>query len=335
MKILKWILITIVGLIALVLVVAAFLPSRVRITSETVINLPAYKVFYSLASFKDRSAWDPWITKDSTSKVTVVPVEGYAGSKFSWTSKNSGSGEMIIDSVIKNQRIVLSLSFAGMNQKASVWHDLITLGGTTKLSWGFEQDAAYPFGRLIMAIIKPKLQADYDQGLVNLKTFLEEKGVIMSSLSPILREHIPPFYAVVAEGKGTIAELSSKMSVLIEKVNESIKAQGLKIVGPPFNHYLYFEASTGVSSFEVGFPVDKPGKSIGDIRFMVVPAFSCLEAIHTGPYSEFGVSYGKFVQYIVENKLDASKEAWEFYLTDINAVPDETKWQTLIAFPLK
>jgi effector-binding domain-containing protein len=335
MKILKWILLIVIGLIGLILVIALFLPKTLRIVSETEIIMPVEKVYYSLVTFTDRKSWDPWVSKDTTSRVTVTPVEGHVGTKYSWTSKNSGSGEMVIDSVVKNKYISLTLSFTGMSQKAQVWHDFIPGKGTAKVSWGFSQDASYPMGRIIMALIKGKLQADYDRGLGNLKKLLEEKGIEMSTLSPILVEKIPPFYAMINKGTGKLSELGPKMEEMFRDLSATIKAQRIEIVGPPFNHYLFFDANTGISVFEIGFPVNKAGKSSDGIQSIIVPGFSALEAIHTGPYTDFGSSYEKFIRHIAENNYKVATGTWEFYLTDPVTVPDEMKWKTLIAYPLK
>lgn len=335
MKIVRWIFFTFLGLVALILIVALFLPKSVKILSETEINLPAKKVFYSMATFTGRGSWDPWVEEDTTVKISIASVDGYVGSRYSWTGEKSGSGEMVIDSVVVNHHLSLTLSFEGMTQKPRVWHDFYDRGDKTLVSWGFYQDASYPAGRIFMAIMKGKLQADYDRGLANLKSYLEENGVNMSSLSQILVEQVPSFYAFVAEGKSRMDEISSKMPGLYALVASSIKSQGIEITGPPFTRYIYFDSSTGISDFAVGFPVNKPGKSTREVKAVFVPEFSALEAIHTGPYTEFGDSYEIFMKHIKEQKLNVNMETWEFFLSDPMKERDEMKWKTLIVFPLK
>jgi effector-binding domain-containing protein len=335
MKIIKWFFFILFGLAALILIIALLLPKSVNIVSQSEINLPVNKVYYSLATFSDHASWDPWIQKDTTAKITLTPAVGYVGTKYSWTSKKSGAGEMVIDSVVSNQHISIKLTFTGMSSKPKVWYDLSAKDGKTLVSWGFYQDAPYPVGRIIMAFLKNKLQADYDNGMANLKKLLEEKGVKMSSLSEIRVEQIPGFYAMVVEGSGTMDELNSKMAAMFTILIASTQSQGLEITGTLFNHYISFDRETGITRFEVGFPVNKIGKSGAEVKAITVQPFSALEALHTGPYTEFGDSYSKFMKYITEQKLNVAMDAWEFYLTDPQAEPDELKWRTLIAFPLK
>jgi effector-binding domain-containing protein len=335
MKFIKWFFIILIGLAALILLVALFLPKTLDVREETSINLPVNKVYYSLATFSDRTSWDPWMSQDTSTLVQFEFVEGNIGNKFTWTSKKMGSGSMVIDSVMKDQYIGMTLSFTDMNSTAKVWHDLSSLDGGTHLSWGFQQEASYPVGRIVSVIMKNMIRSDYQKGLSNLKAYLETHGVKMSQLSEIRTEVVTPFYALTVEGKGTMDEMSRSMSELFKVVMESVEKQGLTIDGIPFNHYIYYDQATGLSTFEVGFPVTGPGKSMDGIKAIKVEGFQALEAIHTGPYTEFGDSYEKFMRYITENKVPVRMTSWEFYLTDPTMEPDETKWKTLIAFPIR
>jgi effector-binding domain-containing protein len=40
-------------------------------------------------------------------------------------------------------------------------------------------------------------------------------------------------------------------------------------------------------------------------------------------------------QYITDNGLQVNGDAFEFYVTGMMTESDNTKWETLIAFPLK
>jgi len=336
MKILKKILYTLLGLIALILIVSLFLPGKLKVISEADVNLPVSKVFYSLASFNNHSKWDPWIVKDTTSVITVMPVQGYLGSKYSWTGKDSGAGEMVIDSVVKNKYISLSLSFVGIKQKAKVWYELTPLeNNRTRVSWGFLQDATYPVGRIFIAFFKPSLQKEYNKGINNLKRMLEIDGVSMSTLSEITVGDIQQFDAMIVSGRGIVEETSIKLAKMYSRIFSAIRDQGLEVSGNPFIHNLNYDKETGVSDFEVGVPVKKAGKPSGDVKPQIYKSFKAVKAVHTGPYDEFMNSYNSMLKYISRENISIKGEGWEFYLTDTQMEADELKWQTLIAFPLK
>jgi len=335
MKVLKSFLLILIGLVALILVIALFLPKEVKIVSETEINLPVNKVFYSLATFSDHASWDPWIGDDSTVQTEITRVDGYVGTKYSWKGEKTGSGELVIDSLTLNKYLYFTLSIGEMSQKPLVWNDLEEKDGKTLLKWGFSQDASYPAGRIFMAIMKNKLVSDYNRGLANLKSLLEEKGVMMSSLTDMAIKDIPGFAALVVPGRASMAELDSMLPSIFGNILKISGEEGLEISGLPFVHYLGYDEATDMSDFEAGYPVNKTGKAKPGIKSIIVPTFSALTALHKGPYDELDNSYGIMMQYITEQNITAANEAWEFYQTDPELVPDEMEWRTVIAFPLK
>lgn len=334
MKILKSVLLVIIGLALLVMLIALFLPGKLKIVSQKEINLPVNKVYYSLSTFADHGKWDPWLEKDSTAKIVITLSDGTVGSKYSWTSKKSGAGEMVIDSVVPGKHIALTLAFEGMNQKAYVWNDLTDNNGKTIVTWGFQQKASFPVGRIFMALIKGKLRKDYDRGLSNLKRLLESEGVRMSSLTGIVEKEVPGFDAMVASGKGSMEEISMKLGGLFGQAMAAVQEQKLQISGAPFSRYMNYDPQTQITEFEAGFPVVKAGKSKGDVKAVTVKSFTAIQAMHTGPYDEFDISYGDLMKYIQGNNISIAPESWEFYLTDPQTVNDPLKWQTIIALPL-
>jgi len=335
MKILRKLLFGLLGLVLLFLVVALFAPKYLEIVSETEINLPVNKVFYSQLNFIDRGKWDPWISKDTTTKTSITLSEDGVGSVYSWTSEKMGSGKMVVDSVVTNQHIALTLSFAGMNQSSKVWNDFSEKDGKTLLKWGFYQDATYPVGRIFMLLMKGKLQSDYDQGLANLKKYLEENGVKMSSLSGITTDEISGFTAITISDTGTMEKVSARTPEMFGTLLSVVQSQGLEVAGYLFSHYSNYDEATGKSDFEVGIPVKKAGKTVEGVKVITVAGFRGLKAIHTGPYEELSNSYEQLMSHIATNNVPAINEAWEFYLTDPEMETDPTKWKTLIVFPMK
>jgi len=84
-----------------------------------------------------------------------------------------------------------------------------------------------------------------------------------------------------------------------------------------------------------GIPVAGKGKNAGDVvakQYLETPV---AQAMHTGPYEEFVRSYTILMEYIQSNEINVNMEAFEFYHTDPIMEPNVTRWQTLIAFPLK
>ena len=334
MKFIKWLFILLGLLIISVLVVAAFLPKVITISAEADINLPRVKVFHAVASFNDRPLWDPWISMDSTTKTSVDFHELYTGSQFSWTGRIVGTGEITVDSTKFGHYIASTVHFAGENAPAKVTWSFQGEDSTTHVTWTFSSPAKYPLGRLALSIMEKQIRKSYVQGLKNLKKHLETNGVSLSSLSTISIVQVPSITAMVAAATGPINKVTSKFDALFKKVTLVIADQDLEVTGVPFSYYFDYNENTQQVTVYCGIPVRSSGKPAGDVLAVEFPPFRAIKAVHTGPYDELMLSYEKMMKYIQTNKLKATKEVWEFYLTDPQVEPIVTSWKTEIYMPV-
>jgi effector-binding domain-containing protein len=103
-----------------------------------------------------------------------------------------------------------------------------------------------------------------------------------------------------------------------------------QLTGMPF--VIYYNMDMSNLDIEVGFeaPVGLPGK--GDIQPGTIPAAKVVSLIYTGPYEECGPAYEAMAKWMVENRLEGTGVAIEFYLNDPQVDPPA---QTLIEMPLK
>jgi effector-binding domain-containing protein len=172
-------------------------------------------------------------------------------------------------------------------------------------------------------------------GQQNLKVYLESNPPFLSTFGEIQRGKMAAMFTLVIPGKGTMKEMSAQMSDLYGKLMAEMGVQGLQITGAPFCQYRSFDQLSGVSEYLAGIHVYGKGKDAGDIKAVNYPGIDVIQAIHTGPYNELQLSYGKLMEYIAINQLKITGETFEFYFTDPSNESDVTKWQTLIAFPLR
>ena len=209
------------------------------------------------------------------------------------------------------------------------------VGGGTKVSWSFSEETAYPLGRLRMMIGKVFLKQSFESGLASLKKYLEANPQPVSSLSPITSETQESMEAMVAGGSGSIETIGDDLGRIYGLVMGAVQSQGLEMAGMPFAHYMDFDEATGNSNYVAGIAVNGLGVESGEVVPMVYNEMQVVRAMHTGPYEEFGISYGKIQKYIESNGLEVTGEVFEVYLTDPGMEPDQSKWKTIIAFPLK
>jgi effector-binding domain-containing protein len=335
MKALRIILIIVVVLLAAVLIVPLFSPATAEVSSETEISLEPADIFPMVASFTDREKWDPWVTQDSTTKVTINPKPGYVGSTYAWDGEKLGTGRMEVISVVENQKIESSLWFGNVETPSQVEWDFKPVDNGTLVTWSFSQKTTYPIGRLGMMFGKVFLKKSFDLGLANLKEYLESMPRKSSGLGDITVATLPPMTALVIEGGGTMESIGEQMGAMYQKLYTEAAKQQLEITGPPFALYLDYDESTGYSNFLAGVSVKSPGVDAGDVKARSYPGMSAVQAIHKGPYEEFEDSYEQLESYIETNQMQVKGEVFEFYQIGMMTESDPTKWETLIAFPLR
>lgn len=176
MKVLKIILIVIVLLVGVVLAVAAFLPSEYKVSRSIEINRPVEVVFKNIDNFKNRPAWDPWLSQDPDAEVTYAGPDSGVGASYSWKGETIGSGTMTIEEVVENESIKSKLEFTEPRMSASMvcWKLESTANGT-KATWTNRGKLGYPIERFFGLMLDGMLGPDFEKGLQSLKKVIEAK----------------------------------------------------------------------------------------------------------------------------------------------------------------
>lgn len=335
MKFLKWLLIIMLILIALVLIIPLFMPATVKIIVNKEIALSPAQVFYNAASYTDRNKWDPWLETEPDAEWMVESEPGYVGSVYTWNGKKIGAGKMMVDSVVFGKYIASKIWFGDNPESSLVEWNLEQTDSGTMVTWSFTSGGKYPIERLMINLVKGSMQSSFEIGMESLKTYLEANPPVLCKLGEIERGKIAPMFALVASVKGIIEEIGAKMEELYGILWGEIESQGLQMAGAAFSHYISFDEETGIVEYLVGLPVVSKGKDAGPVKFVNYREMEVIQAIHYGPYDDVDNSYDKIMEYIATNQYRITGEVFEFYLNDPTQEPDITKYQTLIAFPLK
>ena len=241
----------------------------------------------------------------------------------------------MVDSVVFGKYIASKIWFGDSQESALVEWDLEQTDSGTLITWSFTSGAKYPIERLMLNLMKGGLRSSFEKGLVNLKTYLENNPPVLSELGEIERGKIAPMFALVTSAKGTMEEIGAKMEELYGILWEEMESQGLQMSGAAFSHYISFDEETGITEYLAGLPVASKGKDAGPVKSVSYREMEVIQALHSGPYDDLVNSYEKIMEYIATNQFTITGEAYEFYLNDPTLEPDITKYQTLIAFPLK
>lgn len=179
MKALRTILYVIIGIVALFLIIALFLPSQARVERTIVIEKPTSTVYGLIVDFNNYKKWNPWSQMDPEAKGELEGQAGEPGQKWSWDGKVVGKGSMTLVETVPNKMIKSELKFVEPFEAKS-W-DLWTfkpVQGGTEVVWANESDLDYPVGRYFGLFYDGMMGPDFEKGLQNLKELAESMNEV-------------------------------------------------------------------------------------------------------------------------------------------------------------
>ena len=190
----------------------------------------------------------------------------------------------------------------------------------------------------ILKIKKEQLQNtifEYNYQLSKINYLLEEKEM----KEQIFEKIIPAYYVYYKEG---VLKDYSEASEFIQKSGmECLELNpNIKCVEPDycFVNYLdgeYKEKNIKIRYSQAVIKENVPFKENDSIKFMDIPETKCICIYHKGAYNELGVSYGKIMKYIEDNKLEIIDFPRECYIDGIWNKENIEDWLTEIQVPIK
>lgn len=179
MKILKFILIAIIGIVALLMIVALFTAKDYSAIREVTINKPKSEVFEYVKLLKNQDNYSVWANRDPEMKKDFRGTDGTVGFTSLWDSKNPdvGKGEQEILKIIDEERIEYEIRF--IEPFASTSLAYLAVEGIsetqTKVKWGFTGKMKYPTNLFLLTMdMEGMIGKDFQDGLNKLKMVLEK-----------------------------------------------------------------------------------------------------------------------------------------------------------------
>lgn len=178
MKILKRILIGLVGIAVLILIVAGIVKNDYAVQREIVINKPKQQVFDYLKFLKNQDNWSKWASLDPNMKKEFKGTDATVGFTSSWVSDKAGTGEQEIKKITDGERIDYELRFLKpMKSTSEAYMTTESVDSNhTKIKWGFTGSIPYPMNIIMVFMDMDKeVGKDFETGLNNLKGILEKQ----------------------------------------------------------------------------------------------------------------------------------------------------------------
>ncbi len=170
------IILVIVGVLAfLLLIVPLFLPSVATVQKSVVVDRPLELIYDDLLDFNIYKQWSPWSEQEPDAEAVITGMPGEIGHKWEWKGEKLGVGSLELKEFETYVSIYNELIFVEPRQAVAkdLWQLERTDEGFTKITWIYEGEAKYPFGRYAGLMMESFLGKDYEKGLENLKTYFE------------------------------------------------------------------------------------------------------------------------------------------------------------------
>jgi uncharacterized protein YndB with AHSA1/START domain len=178
MNILIIILLVILGIIALLLIIALFTRKEYAIERQITIRESNQNVFDYIKQLKNQDYYSKWVMMDPHIRKTFSGTDATVGFVSAWDSdnRNVGKGEQEIKGIKEGERIDYEIRFEKPFKGVSpAYMKTEEISGGTTVKWGFAGKMAYPMNAMLLFINIPEmLSKDLDISLENLKTLLEK-----------------------------------------------------------------------------------------------------------------------------------------------------------------
>lgn len=176
MKILKGLLITIGGLIALLLIVALFTPKDYTVSVSETINKPKQDVVNYVTMLGNQQQYSEWVKADPNLHPEIIGTDGTVGAIQRWNSKddNVGEGEQQITSLTADRMDVdlhFKRPFEGEAKAANIFKAVSE--NQTLMTAEFYEHAKFPMNLMSYFIGKKMIEETQKKNLKNIKNILE------------------------------------------------------------------------------------------------------------------------------------------------------------------
>jgi effector-binding domain-containing protein len=98
---------------------------------------------------------------------------------------------------------------------------------------------------------------------------------------------------------------------------------------------IYHKIDGNRIDLECGIPIGYEIEPQGQIRYGTMASTTYATADHVGSYENLEQTHRFIQHWIQENKFDLVGSPMEKYLTDPQQEPDESKWVTVIYYPVR
>jgi len=337
MKILKWILIVLAGLLILLFLLSLLIPSKSSFEQSIQINTPANHVYSFVVDYEKWPLWDPWADADPEMTNVIEGTPGI-GHKRTWESKTQGNGSMEIVEMEPGKMMKAKLMFENSNKPA--WDNWLFEENEegVEVKWTVEIETGInPITKYMFFFAKKIMTNSMEKGLSKLQELAESTPVVPEI--QITEKELPTQKYIGI--KKTLSFKTDNIEAFFGEAYQTLMAfltkNKVPITAAPVAFYHAWDEKNQVMETEAAIPVplDFNLKLEKGIELSEVTAGKAVSAIHYGAYDKVGAVWNALETYIGEKKLEIRGVPYEIYLVSHDMEPDTSKWMTEIVYPVK
>jgi uncharacterized protein YndB with AHSA1/START domain len=169
----------VVGIVAVVLILASTRPNWYGIQRVTTIHAPPERIFALIADFRSWPRWSPFEALDPAMKRSYTGVTSGRGAVYEWEgNRRAGKGRMEITETSPPSSATVDVTFARPFDAHNVNRFMLeppATGVGTKVIWTMRGSRPYPLKVMTLFVTPDRLIGKHFQtGLANLKAAAEQ-----------------------------------------------------------------------------------------------------------------------------------------------------------------
>lgn len=334
MKILKYLLYTLLGIGALWLLLCLFAKKSYKIERKADIEAPRETVYAQVGQFKNFTNWSPWHFMDPNMKVSIQGTDGEVGALYQWDSQNKNVGKGYQKLLAKAPgRLDYEVDF-GLGP-SPVYFRMEGDSQQTSITWGM--DMHLPFlmrAGGLFTDLNTFVGKDYENGLANLKKYCEAlnpkeyQGYRVTAIERPNTHYA--FLRDTVDFQNIAAFFGEKFGAVIAAAEKG----DAQMSGHPSGFFWQYDTVAMNADMAAAIPLDKSIKPGNGIQVLALSG-KALVIDYLGPYENTAVAHGAMEEYMAEKKLQLVPPSIEEYVTDPVQEPDTAKWLTKIIYFVK
>lgn len=329
----KKIIITLLGLIGIYLILCAFGPTQMDVTTSKTIKSTPDKVYAQIVDFRNWPNWSKWIREDSAMTLTYGAKSYGVGGTYSWKSKKSGSGNMEIILDDPNSLVKSKLKFDDYNSVSDINIAMKANGDNTDLTWTMKDEKPFPFvlrGMMLIMNMNGSIKKDFDKGLSNLDEFLQAgKGGYFINGYTVNETTFPATNFIGYRSEVPFSDMSSYFNTHLPA---SSKLAGKNMIGAPAGIFWKWDEKNMKADMAAAVPVSITSFADPFYQLISINSHKEYNLNYYGAYDKTQVAYMILDSIIHSRGIKHPELVVEEYITDPITEKDTTQWLTRIHF---